>query len=458
MTTGSARADGIPVFAKLVIGLGDHTINLSLSALALLYIFFLTEYVGLRPGLAAAVPLVGRAVDAFTDPLMGRISDLTTWRAGRRRPYMLIGAIPFGLSFALLWTSPALDSQVQLFFYYAGVYVIYSVASTVLAVPYISLFPEIAIDYQERTSLNAYRAALAVLGTLVAATQMRPLAQSFGAGADGFLRAAMVLGIWLALPWFGVFAVTRERPENRRPSQVGFVAGMKLLARHRAYRQLSALYICARIAVDLVGMMFIFYFQYWLRRPGDFEVSLGIMLLVSVAALPFWLRISRRADKHAIFIAGCVWWMAVQLVLFAIGPEWPRWAIFLIAGLAALGYAVADLMPWSMLGDVVDEDELLSGERREGVYSGFFTFLRKLGGALGVWLAGLLLDLSGFTAGGEQREPALLAIRSVTAFGPFVFLGLAALFARGFPLTRLTHEAIRAELASRAQRQPGQVS
>jgi GPH family glycoside/pentoside/hexuronide:cation symporter len=108
---------------KLVIGLGDHTITLTLAALSLFYVFFLTEYAGIRPALAGLVPLIGRFVDAFTDPLMGRLSDLTRTRMGRRRPYLLLGALPFGLSFAALWVDLPAESQLGRFAYYTGAYV-----------------------------------------------------------------------------------------------------------------------------------------------------------------------------------------------------------------------------------------------------------------------------------------------------------------------------------------------
>ena len=131
--------------------------------------------VGLRPALAAAVVWVARVVDAFTDPGMGRISDLTTWKAGRRRPYFLIGALPLGLFFALMWLDVSLDSQGAKFAYYAAVYVGVSLSMTCLSVPYLALIPEMATSYDERTSFNTFRSAAAVLGTF-AAVSMKPLA------------------------------------------------------------------------------------------------------------------------------------------------------------------------------------------------------------------------------------------------------------------------------------------
>ena len=432
---------------KLVIGLGDHTITLSLAALSLFYVFFLTEHAGLRPALAGAVPLVGRFVDALTDPLMGRISDQTRWRWGRRRPYMLLGALPFGASFAALWLDAPLHSQLGMFAYYAGAYVVYSVASTVLAVPYTALLPELVSDYQERTSLNSFRSALTVLGTLLAALTMRPLAEAFGGGSHGFAAAASLFSLWLVVPWVAVWAVTTEREDFRdRPSKVGFLEGMGQLARHKSYRQLSAFYICGRISMDIGGMMFIFYVTYWLLRPGDFEIILGLLMTTAVAVLPLWLWVSRRLDKRTIFIAGCAIWLSVQPAMLLAEPSWPPLVIYTAAVFMGVGYAVVDMMPWSMVGEVIDEDELVTGERREGLYSGFFTFIRKLGGALGVWLAGLVLDLAGFRAGAEQSPQVLSAIRGLTALGPGLFLMLAIAFAWSYPLGRAEHREILSQL------------
>jgi GPH family glycoside/pentoside/hexuronide:cation symporter len=114
-----------------------------------------------------------------------------------------------------------------------------------------------------------------------------------------------------------------------------------------------------------------------------------------------------------------------------------------------VGYAVADVMPWSMLGDVVDEDELVSGERREGIYAGFFTFLRKLGGATGVAVALFVLDLSGYQQGAVQSERTLWMIRILTAGVPAVFVMLAGWVALRYPLGRARHAQILEELRMR---------
>jgi sugar (glycoside-pentoside-hexuronide) transporter len=448
-----ARRDGeevLPVHVKVGFALGDHTVNIQLATVSLFFLFFLTEVAGLRPSQAGLVLLIGRVFDAFTDPMMGRLSDRSRWRWGRRRPWFLIGAVPFGVTFALLWSESGLHGDAAVFGFYTAVYVLNTLCSTVLAVPYMALLPELALGYHERTSMNTYRSAGVVAAILAAAVGMPVLVEAFGSGARGYAGAGWVFGIWVALPWLVVFAVTWERREFQRPSTLGFIAGARRLAQHHSYRILAALFLSARISVDVSGAMLIFYFTFWVGRPDDFPIALLLLLLGVVVSLPFWLRLARRVDKRVVFVAGALTWSVMLVGILLYQPEMPRWVVFAFAGLSGVGYGITDLMPWSMLGDVIDEDELDTGERREGMYAGFFTFLRKLGGATGVALAGVVLEWSGFARGAPaQGDAAIWAVRLLTSVGPILFLLLAAWIALRYPLTRRRHAEILTELVAR---------
>jgi len=447
---GGPEGPRLGVGTKLVFSLGDHTVNLALSVCSLVLFFFLTEIAGLRPFLAGLAVWTARIVDAVSDPLMGRISDRTSWFRDRRRPYFLLGAIPFGIFFSLLWVTP-FETQTSMFLYYTGVYIGLCLSMTVVSVPYMALIPEMAVGYDERTSLNAYRAAAAVVGTLVA-VGFKDLAEVLGEGPEGFVLAGGVFGLWMVLLWLPVYRVSFEDPRRRNVGSRSFWRGLRDLARHGTYRKLCGLYISARIAVDLIGLAFVFFFTYWLGREEDFGPALLLMLVVVILSLPLWLRLARRVDKHRIFVFGVSWWVLLQIVMFGVTPEWPRPAIFVGVALAGIGYAMADLMPWSMLGEVIDEDELASGERREGIYNGVFTFVRKLGGASAVLLAGIVLEISGFEGKSApvQAEGALLAIRILTTVVPAFFLALALLQALRYPLGRARHAEILARIEERA--------
>jgi Na+/melibiose symporter-like transporter len=450
--SGALRAAGnrLPVPTKVALATGDLATNTTLASLTLVFVpYFLIEVGDLRPALAGLVPFVARVVDAITDPLMGRISDRTRWRRGRRRPYFLLGAVPFGLTFALLWTAPPLASEGARCAYYMTVYVLLSLATTVVSVPYLALLPEMALDYDERTSVNTYRHVASVFG-IVAALGLRPLAASYGGGAAGFAVAGGLYGVLVALPWVVVYVSTWERPEFRaRPAVSSLREGLVSLARHSTYRQLTALYLTGRMAIDLVGALLLLYFTHWIGRSGDFEPAMLIFLAAVIGASPVWLALTRRYDKAAMFRAGALVWMAGQFLLLAVQPDWPRGVALALGLLLGVGYAVVDFMPWAMIGDVVDEDDLAYGERREGLYNGSFGFLRKVAGAAVVLVALGILDLAGFRKGAQPDDVAIQAIRYLTALGPACLLAVAVWLARGYPLGRERHGAIARALAAR---------
>jgi len=441
--------DRLPLRLKLIYGLGDHSINVALVALTMILPFYLTDVVGMRVGLAGLVPLVGRSVDAFSDVLMGRISDRTTWRAGRRRPYLLIGALPFALSFAAIWAAPEIASPSVEFTYYAAAYVAISVSMTIVAVPYQALLPELTDNYHERSSLATFRSISSVLGTLVTLVCFRPLAEALGGDGRAWAIAGALLGFWILLPWLPIWWVTYERRGRAGASALSTREYFEAMVGNRSFRRLIGLFTLGRIAIDLPLALFLHYFTYVIGRPGDFELVMFCFLLSVVAAMPFWLRLARTRDKVTIYLYGCVGWIFGLVTLFVNQPDWPLVATLFATCLAGVGYSAADMIPWSMLGDVADEDEILSGERREGLYVGVFTFVRKLAGAVGVAVAFGVLDRIGFEPGRANGETVAWAIRWLTAGVPVLFVLASVFVARGYSLGALRHREILEELARR---------
>jgi Na+/melibiose symporter-like transporter len=202
--------------------------------------------------------------------------------------------------------------------------------------------------------------------------------------------------------------------------------------------------------MDLLAAMLILYFTYCLGRSEDFELGMLASLTAALVALPLWLQLARRLDKDTVFILGALLWMAIQIALSLATPEWPSAALLGLMCVAGAGFAAVDLMPWAMLGEVIDEDDLATGERREGLYNGLFLFLRKLAGAAAVLLALGLLDLAGFVQGEEQPEAVRRIILLLTTLVPAACLALGIWFARGYPLTRDRHLEIIDQLRRRA--------
>jgi Na+/melibiose symporter-like transporter len=380
---------------------------------------------------------------------MGRISDRTTWKAGRRRPYLLIGAVPFAVSFAAIWAAPPIENAALEFAYYAGMYTLTSLCMTVAAVPYHALLPELSDDYHERTSLATYRSVLSILGTLFTLVVFRPLAEALGGDARAWQIAGAVLAVWIVLPWWPIWRVTFERRSFDGAAPGSTREYFALLYRNRSFRRLIGLFTLGRIAIDLPMALFLHYFTYVIGRPGDFELMMGGFLVAVVVAMPFWLRFARGRDKATVYRYGCVGWVFGLTCLFVNQPEWPIGVTFAATVLAGIGYSAADMIPWSMVADVADEDELASGERREGLYVGVFTFLRKIAGAIGVAAAFLVLDLAGFRPGERNDASVVWALRSMTALVPSVFVILSAIVAGGYALGRQRHRDILDELETR---------
>ena len=438
---------------KAVFGMGDHSVNIALSSLSLVYFTFLVTVAGLDPWRAGLIAWLARLVDAFTDPLMGRLSDATRWKIGRRRPFFLIGMVPLGIFFSLMWTTPY-SEQSQMFAYYLLIYIGLALSTTVVSIPYMALIPEMATGYDERTSLNSYRSAAAIMGTMVAAGFFG-IAEWLGGGAEAFATTGLAIGIWMVLPWPFVYAVSFENKVTERPAQIQLWSTLKNLAGHSSYIRLCFIYVGGRVAMDLLGLSVPLFVTLWLGRPGDVHWSLLSMLGVVILSLPFWLRYARRQEKHHIFTLGSVWFILCLGVIGIGEPTWPRWTMFAISGLLGIGYAAVDLMPWAMIGEVVDENELNSGQRSQGVYNGVLTFLRKLGGATAYMVAGFALSLAGYDRDAAQQTPVVMdTVRLLATAAPALFLGLGLIAVRGYPLTRARHSEILSGLAAREQAPP----
>jgi sugar (glycoside-pentoside-hexuronide) transporter len=439
----------LPIHLKLIYGFGDHPINVALVALTMIFPFYLTDVVGMRFALAGLIPLAGRIVDAVTDVWMGRISDQTTWKAGRRRPYLLIGAIPFAVSFAAIWSIPPIENTLLEFAVYVGVYVTLSISMTIVAIPYQALLPELTSSYHERTSLATFRSVSSILGTFVTIYFFRDLVDSFGGDHAAWSMAGVVFGLWIVWPWLPIWWVTYERNQEPVESTVSTRESFRLLGQNQSFRRLIVLYTLSRMALDLPMALFLHYFTYALGHPEYFAPVLTVYLLSVLVTMPLWLRFSRGRDKKTTYLYGCLGWVFGLLCLFVNQPDWPFWIILLSTVLSGAGYSAADMIPWSMIADVADEDEILSGERREGLYVGVFTFLRKLAGAAGVAIAFLSLDLVGFKNDSENSEEAIWVLRSATALIPAILVVASAWVARKYPLSHGRHHEILDELERR---------
>lgn len=147
----------LSTLTKILYGTGDLGYSMTNSIIATIFPLFMMDVVGISPGLAAIALFIGRSWDYINDPIIGYLSDRTRSRFGRRRPWLLFGALPFGLAFLLLWIKPDIANTTALVLFYAFLYLLYEFTATAVYMPYFALTPELSEDYDERTQVTSFR-------------------------------------------------------------------------------------------------------------------------------------------------------------------------------------------------------------------------------------------------------------------------------------------------------------
>jgi len=472
------RSDGLSFWVKLAYGTGDWSEASYGTLRQIFYAIFLTDVVGLDPRLASFAALVGIIWDAVNDPLVGILTDRMRSRWGRRRPFLLFFAIPFGASFLLLWWAPPWHNHVALAATVTLAFMISDTFETLCGVPFASLLPELTPDYDERTTLTSFRIffnLLASLVTAVAAPAIIDAALAAGLNQQqGYLIVAGIFGGLAAIPFLLIFAVVRERYGSAdRPQEiVTFGQTVRTAWANVPFRFATLIYMLNWITFDLVALVLPFYLLYWIAHGNMLAsvpllgVSLplesavfALLLVTATAALPFWLWLSHRLGKHIAYIIGMVFWAGVQIGIYLVQPMQIHLVLWM-AFLAGLSVSAAHVLPDAMFPDVIEWDELRTGRRQEGIYYGVKNFVRKLTGALAIFIALQVLGWFGYRTPPEgattfvQSPITLTAIRVLIGPMGAVLLFSAVITTWFYPLTRQRHARIRRLLEYRNSR-PG---
>ncbi|MGC9468251.1 MAG: MFS transporter [Anaerolineae bacterium] len=436
---------------KLLYGSGDIGFSLTSTIIGAYLAIFMTDVVGLSPGLAALAILIGKSWDWINDPIIGHISDRTRTRWGRRRPFLLFGPLPFAFAYALLWWRPPLESSAALVAYYAAAYVIFDAAATFVYMPYFALTPELTSDYDERTSLTTYRMFFSILGSLVAFTVPLLMIGGFEpANAPRVLTMGLTFGIVSALPLFLVFIGTREREDHVALEQPKLLPSLRAASKNAPFLYGLALFLLAWIAIGIVQANLLFYIKYWLRREGQSDLMMATIFVTAMLALPLWLWVSRRWSKRWAYIAGVAFWTAVQLVLVTVSPATPMTPVLVLCVLAGIGVSAVHVLPWAIIPDAVEWDEWRTGKRHEGMLYSITTLAHKVAASIAIPLSLLVLEFTGYVPNAAvQSDRALLGIRIVMGPIPALLLCLGIAVAFRYPLDRGEFNRITAELEAR---------
>ncbi|MFO8036613.1 MAG: MFS transporter [Anaerolineales bacterium] len=436
---------------KLMYGVGDIGFSLTTTILGAYFAIFLTDVVGLRPGIAAIAVFIGKSWDYVNDPVFGHISDRTRTKWGRRRPYLLFGALPLALTFTMLWWQPSLENPIMLAGYYSLAYILYEAAATFLYMPYFALTPELTSDYDERTSLTSYRMFFSILGSLLAFTVPLMIVGSFSPeNANRVFLMGLFFGLLAAAPMFVVFFGTEERQEFIELDKPTLRQSIKAAWDNRPFRFGLAIFLATWISVDVLQSMLLFFIKYVVQRESQNDVIMATIFVVAIFALPIWNWVSKRWSKRWAYIYGIAFWAVVQLVLITVTPQTSLWLILFLCTLAGVGVAAAHVLPWAILPDAIEWDEYKTGKRHEGMFYSLTTLTRKIASSVAIPLVLLLLDVTGYQPNiAEQPPHAILGIRLVIGPLPAILLAVGIFFAYRYPLDREYFTKIVQELKER---------
>ena len=258
------QTERLTVREKIAYGVGDLGNNVAYGALGFYFVFFLTDVAGLSPFWAGNIFMIVRMWNAVLDMVVGGVSDPTKTRHGRGRPYLLYGALPLGVAFALLWQVFFVGEVSMIVFYiFAGV--LFSTMFSLVAIPYNALLPELSQDYNERTSISGFKMALSFVGSLLSAMGVTLIVDTIYPGKVLYRQSYPVMG-WLLGAVVTVcillcFAGTKERVQPTLQKPEPMLKSLRSLLRLKEYRLVLGVFIFNMVGMDIIMALYIYFMK-----------------------------------------------------------------------------------------------------------------------------------------------------------------------------------------------------
>jgi glycoside/pentoside/hexuronide:cation symporter, GPH family len=422
-------------------------VGFELNWIQIYYLSFASEVLLIAPAATGLVIGFSKLWDALSDPLAGYWSDRTRTRFGRRRPWIGAAALPFAAFSFALWSPPAgLGAPAATAWFAICVLGVYT-AYTACTIPHLSLGAELTPDSHERTRIFGAReigdklglfGALAAIFWLDRAADPRAAAVGIAGGAAVFALAS----------WLLAAARLQEGTENVGRGPGSARSTVRDVWRNGQARILIFVVFIEQLGFAAVGSLLPFASEYVLRTPGYTSYYLSAFAVLIFLSIPFWIRLSGRLGKRRVWVMG----LLIKSAGFAVVSLVPAGAATLaFVAIGALGFAhgCSSVLPASMLADLVDRDELASGERKGGAYFAASNLAAKAAMGVALLVNGVGLDLAGFTPGATQSTAVIWTIRALAAGLPCLLQLVAAFVFRSFSFGEVEHARVRAALARR---------
>ena len=425
-------------------------------------LIFYTDLVGLSPNLAGYAVAIAIIWDAVTDPVMGVISDHTRTRWGKRRPYILTGALFLSISLVFLFSKPMVSSQGGMFLYLLLSYIMVNTCMTVVTVPHFALGREVTFDPNERTEVYGWRLLFGNIGFL-AGTLLPGLFLISASGspdtataAGAHNHAAIVVGILIVFASSFTFLTTRDIDRSTAITAVsGFMNLLRFIVsafNNRAFLPLFLAYSTAMIGLSLNSSFSLYYYRYRLHlEEAGIQMTLGTFIVFFSLSLYIWVLVSRKYGKRIpAFLAS----LALGIIITIAYPFLPPGRLEPVVALAVInGVLVGSIvLIESLVADTVDFDELTCGNNREGLYFGLWKMGTKMSRAVALAVTGNLLYMIGYIPNRIQTPAVERNIALIYGLGVGIFIIAGALLLLFMPLTLERHRRIQALLMKKRSR------
>ncbi|MEM9629648.1 MAG: MFS transporter [Pseudomonadota bacterium] len=408
-------------------------LGLPLAALNLpLYVYLPAFYaadIGLGLTTVGLVLFCARLLDTLTDPIIGELGDRTQTRFGRRRPWMVAACPLLIVATLMLFIPGASPGAVYLFVWTSLAYL----AWTMMILPFTALGAELSGDYHERSRITGAREGFVVIGIILAAA----LPIMLGLDADTQRREVLsVLGWSMAVltPLLLVtLLVMTPEPKSLKQRPLALREGLRIARQNRPFLRLIAAYILNGIANGLPATLFFLFVGDVLKVGEQAGPLLLLYFVAGIIGIPIWLQISRVIGKHRAWAAAMLWASAMFVWAPFLG-EGDLFLFTLICALSGLSLGADMALPASLQADVVDLDSETSGQQRTGLFFALWSMATKLSLALAIGIAFPVLDLIGFTAGGDNTPSALLGLAMLYGLLPVAIKLAATALVWRFPI------------------------
>ncbi len=414
-----------------------------------MFLKFGTDRLGVSPYAMGAIFLVAKVWNALADPLVGSWCDRTQARIGRRRLWLTVASIPLAGFVAMQWGPPASLTGASLIAWVAVSVLGYYTALTCLLVPHTALGVELTQHAESRNRVFGVKHFLGVFGIALAVVCVNPIDDPETGRASAAV-IGLVGGIATALLTIGALQfLPKERSDYQGRGGVSIRAAYRDVMRNREARLLLFVFFVESLGLGGLSVLVPYVTQYVMKRPDLTEAMLAVYIGAGFLAIPIWLWLARRFEKQQLWLAAMlIGGVGFGSLIFLGENDWPLmvFSSLLAGGAGACSASIGQ----SLKADVIDLDELRTGERKEGTYFAGWSFMMKLGNALPASSAGFALGLAGYLPNvAEQSETVKHTMLFLLGGMPLIGYGIGSLVFSRFSLTRARHEEVLAQLAAR---------